>query len=66
MPFLGEVPLDPGVREGGDSGEPLVLDEDSETGAAFREIAAQTANMQGIIHRKRQSDERTEAAHPEQ
>jgi len=56
MPFLGEVPLDPGVREGGDSGQPLVLEEDSDTGEAFRDIAARTANMQGIIHRKRQSD----------
>ena len=59
MPFLGEVPLDPGVREGGDSGEPLVLDDENATGDAFREIAANTANMQGIIHRKRQSDDRT-------
>ncbi|MBV0901057.1 Mrp/NBP35 family ATP-binding protein [Haloarcula salina] len=64
MPFLGEVPLDPAVREGGDSGQPLVLDEDSDVGEAFRDIAARTANMQGIIHRKRQSDDRT--AQPEQ
>ena len=59
MPFLGEVPLDPAVREGGDSGEPLVLDNESATGDAFREIVANAANMQGIIHRKRQSDSRT-------
>jgi ATP-binding protein involved in chromosome partitioning len=59
MPFLGEVPLDPGVREGGDSGEPLVLDDENATGDAFREIVANAANMQGIIHRKRQSDSRT-------
>ena len=65
MPFLGEVPLDPGVREGGDSGEPLVLDEDDRTGDAFREIAAQTANMQGIVHRKRQSDGATGDGRPE-
>jgi len=59
MPFLGEVPLDPAVREGGDSGEPLVLDDDSATGDAFREIAANTANMQGIIHRKGHSEGKT-------
>jgi len=64
MPFLGEVPLDPGVREGGDSGEPLVLDDENATGDAFREIAANTANMQGIIHRKRQSDSRTARDQP--
>ncbi|WP_254278866.1 Mrp/NBP35 family ATP-binding protein [Haloarcula marina] len=56
MPFLGEVPLDPGVREGGDSGQPLVLDEDDETGDAFRNIAGRAANMQGIVHRRRQSE----------
>jgi len=74
MPFLGEVPLDPEVREGGDSGAPLVLDDDHPTGDAFREIAAQTANMQGIIHRKRRSDTAMadgqsvgpEEGHPEQ
>jgi len=55
MPFLGEIPLDPAVREGGDDGEPVVLDEESEVGQAFRDIAANTADMQGIIHRKGQS-----------
>jgi len=64
MPFLGEIPLDPEVREGGATGEPLVLDEDSDVGDSFRDIAARTANMQGIIHRKRQSDSRR--AQPEQ
>ncbi|WP_276272264.1 Mrp/NBP35 family ATP-binding protein [Haloarcula litorea] len=61
MPFLGEVPLDPDVREGGDDGEPLVLDEDSEVGEAFRDMAARTANMQGIVHRKRQSEGKSAA-----
>ncbi|MEF8973706.1 MAG: Mrp/NBP35 family ATP-binding protein [Haloarcula sp.] len=64
MPFLGEIPLDPAVRKGGGTGEPLVLDEDSDVGEAFRDIAARTANMQGIIHRKRQSD--SQRAQPEQ
>jgi ATP-binding protein involved in chromosome partitioning len=54
MPFLGEIPIDPSVREGGDSGQPLVLDEDSDTGDAFRDVAARAANMQGILHRKRE------------
>ncbi len=52
MPFLGEIPLDPAVREGGDGGRPLVLDE-GETSDALREFARRTANMQGIIHRRR-------------
>ncbi|MFB6163553.1 MAG: Mrp/NBP35 family ATP-binding protein [Haloarculaceae archaeon] len=54
MPFLGSIPLDPRVREGGDDGEPTVLDEESETGAALREFAAETADMQGIVHRSGQ------------
>ena len=40
VPFLGEVPLDPKVVVGGDSGEPIViLDPQSTAAAAFREIA---------------------------
>jgi len=56
MPFLGEIPLDPAVREGGDSGRPVVLDEDSETGEAFREVVRNAANNQGIVHRRRHAD----------
>ncbi len=47
MPFLGEIPLDPEVREGGATGEPLVLDEDSDVGESFRDIAARTVQLQG-------------------
>jgi ATP-binding protein involved in chromosome partitioning len=54
MPFLGEIPLDPAVREGGDDGRPMVL-EDGETGRALVEFAHRTANMQGIVHRRRVS-----------
>ena len=56
MPFLGDIPLDPAVREGGDAGEPMVLDEDSETGDAFRTFVRNTANNQGIVHRRRHAD----------
>ena len=54
MPFLGSIPLDPAIREGGDAGAPLVLDE-SETSEAFREFVANTADNQGIVHRRRHS-----------
>ena len=53
LPFLGELPLDPDVREGGDTGQPVVLDDDSETGEAFRKFVRETADMQGIVHRQR-------------
>jgi len=54
MPFLGEIPLDPAVREGGDAGRPLVLGE-GETSESLRAFANKTANMQGIVHRRRVS-----------
>jgi ATP-binding protein involved in chromosome partitioning len=44
VPFLGEVPIDPKVVVGGDSGEPIVvMDPDSAAAQAFRELAKQVA-----------------------
>ena len=54
MPFLGEIPLDPRVREGED-GAPLVLGE-GETAEALREFTATTANNVGIVHRNRRRE----------
>lgn len=40
VPLLGQVPLDPSLREGGDEGRPVsATDPDSEVGRAFAEIA---------------------------
>ena len=40
VPFLGEVPLERRVREGGDKGEPIILsDPDSPAGRAFSQAA---------------------------
>ena len=63
MPFLGSVPLDPAVREGGDDGAPRVRGE-GDTAEALREFTRKTANMQGIVHRRRVSGART-AAEPD-
>jgi ATP-binding protein involved in chromosome partitioning len=42
VPFLGEVPIDPNVVVGGDTGEPIVVAHpQSAAAAAFRELAAQ-------------------------
>jgi len=42
VPFLGEVPLDIRIREGGDQGEPIVAQKgESPIKEAFRQIAAQ-------------------------
>ncbi len=41
VPLLGEIPLDPAVREGSDAGEPIVASlPESAAGRAFREVAA--------------------------
>jgi ATP-binding protein involved in chromosome partitioning len=44
VPFLGEVPLAVGIREGGDNGKPIVLEApNSPAGKAFAQIAANVA-----------------------
>lgn len=41
VPFLGEIPLVQSIREGGDSGKPVVLDENNPASGAFMELAEQ-------------------------
>ena len=41
IPLLGQIPIVQSICEGGDSGEPVALNPDSITGAAFRELAGQ-------------------------
>ncbi len=44
VPFLGEIPMDPAVRVGGDGGMPVVLSQpDSPVGTALRELAERLA-----------------------
>lgn len=40
LPLLGQIPIVQSIREGGDSGAPVALNEDSITGQAFAAIAA--------------------------
>jgi ATP-binding protein involved in chromosome partitioning len=54
MPFLGSIPIDPAIREGGDDGAPIVREEGDPAGAV-REFVGRTADMQGVIHRRRAS-----------
>jgi ATP-binding protein involved in chromosome partitioning len=45
VPFLGEVPIDVRIREGGDGGFPFVLDADRmDLGDAFRAIASRVVS----------------------
>jgi ATP-binding protein involved in chromosome partitioning len=49
VPFLGAVPLGMQVREGGDSGVPIVVgDPDSPQAEAFRRVAEEVARQISI------------------
>jgi ATP-binding protein involved in chromosome partitioning len=51
VPFLGEVPLYLGIREGGDQGKPIVLAEPaSPSGTAFAQIASRVAAQVSIAN----------------
>lgn len=41
VPFLGEIPLVQGIREGGDLGKPVVLDEANPASQTFMDLAEQ-------------------------
>ncbi|MDE2840357.1 MAG: Mrp/NBP35 family ATP-binding protein [Chloroflexota bacterium] len=49
VPFLGEVPLNVAIREGGDSGKPITATEpDSSLAAIYREVAGAVAQQISI------------------
>jgi len=51
LPILGQVPIEMAVREGGDSGKPVVLTHpDSLSAKAFREIAGKVAQRVSILN----------------
>jgi ATP-binding protein involved in chromosome partitioning len=52
--FLGEVPIDPRVVEGGDKGRPIVIHApDSHTAEAFRNLAAVIARKLAVLATKK-------------
>ncbi len=56
-PLLGELPLDPEVRAGGDQGRPvLVAHPDSPVSEAFRKIAGQVAARVSVLSAKAERD----------
>lgn len=48
IPFVGEIPLVEKVREGGDEGNPIMIQEENPTAKAFEEIAAKIAQNVAI------------------
>ncbi|MFN8474461.1 MAG: Mrp/NBP35 family ATP-binding protein [Anaerolineae bacterium] len=60
VPFLGEVPIDPRVREGGDIGQPIVaVNPDAPAAQAYLKIAQQIAAKISVINYTRPPDENT-------
>jgi ATP-binding protein involved in chromosome partitioning len=54
VPFLGGVPIDPRVTEGGDTGKPIVLSHpDSPAAEAYRKIAGAVAAQLSILNVER-------------
>lgn len=56
VPFLGEIPLDPAVREGGDIGAPVIAAmPHSLVAAAFRRVAEAAAQRISVLNYERQN-----------
>lgn len=47
-PFLGEIPLVQGIREGGDEGRPIAMDNEGPVAEAFRSVAENLAQQVAI------------------
>ena len=45
LPLLVEIPIDPAIRESGDSGRPIILDGDSDVRTAFLDLAVRVDEL---------------------
>jgi ATP-binding protein involved in chromosome partitioning len=51
VPFLGSVPIDPRLRDGGDNGQPIVaIDPDGPAGSTLRQMARDVAARVSVIN----------------
>jgi ATP-binding protein involved in chromosome partitioning len=51
VPFLGSVPIDPRVRDGGDKGEPIIaIDPGGPAGKALQQISRDVAARVSVIN----------------
>jgi ATP-binding protein involved in chromosome partitioning len=62
IPFLGEIPLVQTIREGGDTGIPVALDDDTPSAKAFLELADNVARQVSIRNENVAPTKRVEAA----
>ena len=52
LPLLGQIPLVQSIREGGDTGVPIMMSNDEITKAAFSSFAAQTVRSVSMLNAK--------------
>ncbi len=57
LPFLGQIPLVQGIREGGDAGVPVMMSDDVITKAAFEEFAGVVARSVSMRNAHMKSEE---------
>lgn len=56
VPMIGEIPLDPAVREGGDAGTPIVISHpESKAAQALQSVAADISLKSGVLAIRNQS-----------
>jgi len=48
IPFLGSIPIDVSIREGGDKGVPVAIEQDSIYGKVFTDIATRVLEVAQI------------------
>src|SRR5664279_978330 len=60
IPFLGQIPLIQGIREGGDEGKPAMIGDDGNAKKAFRDFAGNAARSIAMINANIKSEKRAE------
>src|SRR5450432_1315236 len=60
IPFLGQIPLIQGIREGGDEGRPVMAGEDTAAKKAFQDFAGNAARSVAMINANINTEKRAE------
>src|SRR5882757_1845790 len=60
IPFLGQIPLIQGIREGGDEGRPVMAGEDTASKKAFQDFAGNAARSIAMINANINTEKRAE------
>jgi ATP-binding protein involved in chromosome partitioning len=60
IPFLGQIPLLQGIREGGDEGKPVMIGEDKHAKKSFQDFAGNAARSIAMINANINTEKRAE------